>query len=603
MTVDVNMLLECDWSNQFLITYRFETNILRGMYGHEQRSALYAWPRRMVKYDVTFMSEAEAAYFARVVNKYQGQVFGVPIWAEQGNLTAQASASQTYVDLTDVDKMNFEVGGLFILYSDMDTYEVREIDSMTTTRLNFSTGLSSTWASGSTIYPMLHMTVEQNVTTSKITSAYGGASLMFKEAWNGDIVHELGSHDYPYYQDFRVFNKRPNWIDNVGVNFSRSSEYLQKLGAQIRYTRDPESEYVLEASYLSSDIDECAELVGFFNDMMGRWGQFWIPTWQRDIVITSDISASDTTLTIEDIEYSSYWANNNIIGKYLFLLLPDDTEIYRQITGYPSSTQITVDSAIGYDVDILEVDHILGSFLLPARFEIDEIELSYYRPTIATTKARMQSIHTETMTKEFEYLPRYTVHDTNSDFTIGDYKLDVSSMRRDSDGYVYKDFGVDYFADFEIHFEMNITSVATEAMWMIFCLSNTIGDYQDQLDSSDGIMWEFFYTAGRPWTYFKSKGSTVGTYWAIGVNYENAYGPYYIIAKRRGDQFTVEIYTDSARTTLYSSKTETVTTDKMRYFMTVGSRDWPSGHSASWTGYHQEYTIVGGDVVTTTTTV
>jgi hypothetical protein len=586
-----------------MIAYTFETNVLRSMYGHEQRSALYGWPRRTVKYDVTFMSEAQAAYFTRVVNKYQGSVFGVPVWGEQGNLSAQASASQTYVDLIDVDKMNFEVGGLFVLFADYETYEVREIDSMTTTRLNFSTGLSSTWPIGSTLYPMLHMTVEQNIPSTKLTSAYGGSGLVFKEAWNGDIVHELGSQSFPFYKEYVVFNKRPNWIDNVGVSITRSSEYLQKLGVQIRYTRDPESEFVLEASYLSTNIDECAELKGWFNYCMGKWSQFWIPTWQRDIVVTGAISSSDTILTIEDIEYATYWANNNSVGKYLFLLLPDDTEVYREITAWPSSTQITVDEEIGYDVSADSVQHVLASFLLPARFEIDEMEMQYYRPTVATTKARMQSLHTETMTRDYVYLPLHILVDENDDLTVGDYQVSVDSLRRDRVTYMYKDYGVDYFSDFEVHFEMYIEDTWYEGKWGLFLVSNTPGTLQDQIDSNDGVGWDFFYTAGRPWTYLRDKGGVLtSTVMAIAANYVLPIGPYFIIAKRRGDQFTIEVYTDEEHTALYSTRTGTVTTDKMRYLLVMSNREQGST-TTNWSGYHRNYTIVGGDVVTTTTTV
>lgn len=397
MSIDASMMLECDWSDRFMIAYTFETNILRSIYGYEQRSALYSWPRRTIKYNVTFMSAAEAAYFTRVVSKNQGSVFGVPVWGEQGALTAQAPASQTYIDLTNVDKMNFEVGGLFVLFDGYETYEAREIFSKTTTRLNFLTGLSSTWESGSEVYPMIHMTMDQNVTYQKVTSSYGGTSLVFKEAWNEDVEHELASHTFPTYNTFPVFNKKPNWADRFNLSISRPSEFLQKLGVQIRYTREAESEFLLNTGYLWDGLDECFEIRGFFNECMGKWKQFWLPTWQRDVVLTGAISSSDTTLTIEDIEYSSYWAENAIIGKHLFILLPDDTEIYRRVKAWPTSTTLTLNESVGHDVSADEIQHTLVSFLLPSRFEVDEMEMQYYKPTVASTKFRTQSIHDEIM--------------------------------------------------------------------------------------------------------------------------------------------------------------------------------------------------------------
>jgi hypothetical protein len=397
MSVDAYMMIECEWESEFYIDYTYETSILRTVYGYEQRSALISWPRRSVKYDITFMSEAESAYFNRVVQKHQGGVFGVPVWGEHGSLTAQATAGQGYVDLTDIDKTNYEVGGLAVIYNDWDDYEVVEIYSMTTTRLTLESTLTNTWPSGSSIYPMLHMTMEQNVPLDKVTSAFGGASVAFKEAWEDTITRKILSHNFPMYKGYYVFNKEPNWIEGMSISFSRPSEFLQKLGVQIRYTREPESEYTLEGQFLWDGVSECAEIRGFFDSSIGKWKQFWSPTWQRDVVITGAISSSDTTITIENIEYSSYWAENTIIGRYLFIMLPDGTELYRKVVGWPSSTQLTLGSAIGQDVAVSVVNRILVSFLLPVRFEIDTMEMGYPKPLVAETTLRMQSIHDETM--------------------------------------------------------------------------------------------------------------------------------------------------------------------------------------------------------------
>jgi len=381
-----------------MLSYMFDTNILRTIYGFEQRAALLGWPRKTVKYNVAFMSQADYAYFMRTMRNYQGQVFGVPIWGQQGVLTAQAPASQFYVDLTGVDQMDFEVGANCVVYADRDTYDIREISSMTSTRLNFSVGLSNTWPIGSTVYPMIHGTVEQNIPLQKRTSAYGGASLVFKEAWDDDITHGLGSHTFPEYQGYSVLDTEPNWAGNVRLSIARASEYLRNFGVQIRYTREQESELQLDLGYLWAGIDECAEIRGFFHDCRGKWRQFWCPSWQRDIEITGAIAPADDFLTIEDIDYSASWAISHIIGKYLFLMLPDGTKLYRKVIGWPSATQLNLSSAVGHTVPASQAHLTLASFLLPSRFEVDEMEMTYHRPHVVTTRVRMQSLMDENMT-------------------------------------------------------------------------------------------------------------------------------------------------------------------------------------------------------------
>ena len=145
-------------------------------------------------------------------------------------------------------------------------------------------------------------------------------------------------------------------------------------------------------------LDECAEVRGLFNACKGKWKQFWLPSWQRDVVVTAAISSSDDYLTIEDIDYSASWSASHIIGKYLFILLPDGTEIYRKVVGWPTDTRLNLDATIGQDIAVESVGFILVSFLFPARFEIDEGELEYFRPTVATTRFRMTTLHDENMT-------------------------------------------------------------------------------------------------------------------------------------------------------------------------------------------------------------
>jgi hypothetical protein len=240
---------------------------------------------------------------------------------------------------------------------------------------------------------MLHVTVDQNIPYNKVTSAYGGASVMFKEAWESGITHELGSHSFPTYMSTNLFNKNPNWGDGFKMSFNRPFEYLQKYGVQVRYVREAESETLLEGSYLWNGVDECGEAKGFFNECKGKWKQFLSPTWQKDVVVTGAISASDDYLTIEDIEYSAYWSANTSIGKYLYILFPDGTGICREVTGWPTDTRINLDSAIGEDIGVEALPYVLVSFLLPCRFNIDELEMRYYKPFVAESNARMQSLH------------------------------------------------------------------------------------------------------------------------------------------------------------------------------------------------------------------
>jgi hypothetical protein len=122
------------------------------------------------------------------------------------------------------------------------------------------------------------------------------------------------------------------------------------------------------------------EIVKFFDEQCGRWGDFWFPSWQDDIVLTSTFLSSDTVLNIEDIEWSDYWRHSKCSGRYLYVLLPSGTEIIRKIVSAPSSTSIQVDSAMGTTITSLQ--NVICCFLYMGRFKMDELSLTWLTESV-----------------------------------------------------------------------------------------------------------------------------------------------------------------------------------------------------------------------------
>lgn len=397
-TLDAYMLLEPNWVTPFKIMYRFNTSILRGIYGHEQRGALFSWPRRGLRFDTQFNSAADSIYYTGFMSKHIGDIIGVPVWAEQTRLTVQAAAGTATLNVTNASKFNFEVGAwVFIYGGDRSTYEVGRILTVTDTTITLTANLASTWAISSEVYPMLPMQLEQQVAHTKESSRLGKVGLLFKEAWNDEAVHGLGAHSFPTYNNYTVFNQEPNWVTALTWGINRPSERHVNLGVDLSYTREGESEFTLDASYMGDGVAAIADLKGLFNTHLGKWKQLWLPTWQKDITVTAAIGAADTSITIEDFDYINYWAGNNIIGKHLYFLFPDGTETYRKVIGWPSNTQLNLNGQIGTAVPAGHLSALLVCFLLPARFDIDEMEMSYDRVGLAGTRMRLQSLHDEVM--------------------------------------------------------------------------------------------------------------------------------------------------------------------------------------------------------------
>ena len=70
-------------------------------------------------------------------------------------------------------------------------------------------------------------------------------------------------------------------------------------------------------------------------------------------------------------------------------------------------------------------------------------------------------------------------------------------MRRDAVSYVYKDYGVNYFADFEIDFAFNINGGTGVGHATLISFSNTIGTLADQATANDSISFLAYQNTGN----------------------------------------------------------------------------------------------------------
>lgn len=200
---------------------------------------------------------------------------------------------------------------------------------------------------------------------------------------------------YPTYKYHKVFNTKPNWASVVDVLIERPFEYSVWFGTGYSYSHRNESEIGCTFEFIGFDRSEMSEIVDFFDDRMGRYGSFWWPTWQEDVVVSAAFASGATQITIEDIDYSDDWLGNELTGRYLFFRFPDGTEKYRRVTA-ASGTTLTLDSAIGKAATEDDLDSLLVSFLIMGRFDQDELEVEHLSESVARMLVRLRSTGTDT---------------------------------------------------------------------------------------------------------------------------------------------------------------------------------------------------------------
>ena len=169
----------------------------------------------------------------------------------------------------------------------------------------------------------------------------------------------------------------------------------------------------------------------------------------------------------------------------------------------------------------------------------------------------------------------YTEVDSASDITLTKPNIVVNTMRLDANSYVYKDFGVDYFGDFEVQFDYQITATSSDnAQAMLWAVTNIPGTMQDLRDNDDSIFIQFFRQAVNGLLIaLEINGNVADTFIFGGTTLATRY----FTIKRVKTLVTVDVYSDSNRSTLVTTVSGFGTFDGYRYHQVIGSRDFTGG--------------------------
>ena len=163
----------------------------------------------------------------------------------------------------------------------------------------------------------------------------------------------------------------------------------------------------------------------------------------------------------------------------------------------------------------------------------------------------------------------------------------------DSISYVYKDYGIGYFADYSIEFEAEISASDTGAEIDGICISNTIGTRADTITANDGQTVVFWNDSGNVTIRIKDENTdNVDFYTGSGSTIPH----YYFRFARSGTTLTLQIYSDSNRSVEVDTLSVVCETGTKRYLYAIMSREDSSGGGAQVaTGYIQNLEIITAD--------
>lgn len=341
---------DCEEVMQFL------TDVLPA-YSAEQRIAVRSAPRQILRYDFD-MDEADyAAADALVRSQPLGQWY-VPLWFEAIRVGSISSgANSITVDATDRD---YRVGQRLMIWDTAQTAETVGIGAISDSAITLSSGLSQSytmaWAA-----PIVTAVAPAGLSRSRSLETFITTQMQFISVDQANI----GNSDFDQYLSSDVVSDRSVMVSDISGQVVQASVTIDSSTGPL--VLEPTQSYVRSrnAIQFADEGPDRYRRRRWLHSILGRQKDFWVPTWNADFALLSDIGSADTSIQVSGLTDAA-------INRHILIETKSGHRFYRQIIG-AAGQDATISSALGSTVSIADVSVIC--FLDLLRMEADEISL------------------------------------------------------------------------------------------------------------------------------------------------------------------------------------------------------------------------------------
>lgn len=387
----ISIIVE-EYGMPFSETESYLTDIIPSKDGSEQRIALRLHPRE--EYKTLFQLDGiDRQRLHAQIFGFHAQNFGLPMWQDVVRTTATAAVSATQYQISGGDDVDFRVGGLAVIITNANVFDVIPIIAVTDTLITSSSASQFEHLAGSRILPVRSVRIKGGVRTK---------------------MHKFGDlEDFPI-----VFEN----TDNVGAPTGsstawNSSTYLGKIlldecntvGLTMSTTLDRQitvvdgltgkvtqnsgwdrDKHITMKGFRAENRIAIRNLKNLFRYLKGRQTTFYLPTFTNDLTAAETLGNAQNFLDIERINYARFVDDRDSRNTFR-VTFTDGSSLIRVIQSsadHPSETdqeRLTLNDTWPSEKLVSEVSRI--EWVEHVRLDTDQIRYNYDR--IGLVKVRV----------------------------------------------------------------------------------------------------------------------------------------------------------------------------------------------------------------------
>lgn len=353
---------------EFREVLEWNTDILQSK-NSEQRLALRTLPRQRLGFqhllDPRQFSTAKA-----LVAEAGHEVMHVPLWMYIRRLGSIASGLSSLP--ADTDNEEYVAGGKAVVWEDEWTYEIVDVTAASGGVLTLGAPTTGTY-SDAYLCPLREFRMAQAMDASRGASDIQRTQVYFQSTDTVALGNPAASATYLGHD---VLEERPTILGDMNDRLVRDVKVVDSSLGLIDV--QPTLNYLDSTSQMGWDTlsrVELAELRRWLYSRRGKQVGFWMPTWNNDLTLLSDIAAGSLTINVRSIGYSSAFGVRDIE------IRPFSGTVRRlRITGgspgaEPGTETLLLGEAAGFILAANDVESV--SFLDFSRLDADRIEIRH----------------------------------------------------------------------------------------------------------------------------------------------------------------------------------------------------------------------------------
>lgn len=378
-----------NWIGQFVESYSYVTEINKSITSNEQRFSFSYLP----KYSCSYMyklNKEDKQKFAAIIYNNVDVVYSLPLYLYALRASQEVQAGSDTLYFYNLKDSIFQTGMTLMLKNKLyQTLEVVSIESVdvVNNKIKLQEPLLNVIRENTQAVPVISARIQDNPSESRLTTHISDFSLTFiKEQDEINMLHANNdSIIINKIDNINYLELTPNQDLTVNVEYNPNDVTLTNNNSIVEHFKYQEySEVALSFNYKMYKREQFSYLKKIFEQQEGRYQDLYLMNFSNDVKIIKNIVATDTQITIKNINAANMYANKGI--KYLNIRVGTAfkrVKILDIVTVNSEEESIIISEPFGINLDHTYINY--SAFLYLGRLNSDDLIIRYTTDLVADT--------------------------------------------------------------------------------------------------------------------------------------------------------------------------------------------------------------------------